>query len=110
LARNLIKSGIVLIEEIRLVDQKTHPSRHVACELKTAGDIYKTGSIWIDPATHHIMQIGPEKKVTKSNAIYAVGGMTRGQIIDASMASGIVQATSRIADDLVNYLNRIITQ
>jgi NADH dehydrogenase FAD-containing subunit len=32
------------------------------------------------------------------------------QIIDAGMANGIVQATSMIADDLVNYLNRIITK
>jgi hypothetical protein len=67
---------------------------------------YKTGSIWIDPETHHIMQMGPEKKVSKSNAIYAVGAMTRGQIIDASMVRGIVQATSRIADDLIDYLTR----
>jgi len=35
-----------------------------------------------------------------------VGAMTRGQIIDASMARGIVQATSRIADDLVDHLIR----
>jgi uncharacterized NAD(P)/FAD-binding protein YdhS len=104
LARNLIKSGTVLIEEIRPVDQKTRSSRDVACELETAGEAYKTGSIWIDPATHHVMQMGPEKKVAKSNAIYAVGAMTRGQIIDASMARGIVQSTARIADDLVDYL------
>ena len=38
--------------------------------------------------------------------IYAVGAMTRGQIIDASMAHGIVQATSRIADNVVDYLIR----
>ncbi len=104
LARNLLKSGTVQIEEIRPVDQATHPSRDVAPELKPAVDTYKTGSIWIDPETHHIMHMGPEKKVTKSNAIYAVGAMTRGQIIDASMVRGIAQATSRIADDLVDYL------
>jgi uncharacterized NAD(P)/FAD-binding protein YdhS len=108
LAKNLLKSGTVQIEEIRPVDQSTHPSRDGAPELEPAVDTYKTGSIWIDPETHHIMQMGPDKKVTKSNAIYAVGAMTRGQIIDASMARGIVQATSRIADDLVNYLTRRI--
>jgi hypothetical protein len=108
LAKNLLKSGTVQIEEIRPVDQSTHPSRDVAPELEPAVDTYKTGSILIDPETHHIMQMGPDKKVTKSNAIYAVGAMTRGQIIDASMARGIVQATSRIADDLVNYLTRRI--
>jgi len=108
LAKNLLKSGTVQIEEIRPVDQSTHPSRDVAPELEPAVDTYKTGSILIDPETHHIMQMGPDKKVTKSNAIYAVGAITRGQIIDASMARGIVQATSRIADDLVNYLTRHI--
>jgi hypothetical protein len=90
----------------KLSIQTTHPSRVAAPELKPAVDTYKTGSIWIDPETHHIMQMGPEKKITKSNAIYAVGAMTRGQIIDASMVRGIAQATARIADDLVNYLIR----
>jgi hypothetical protein len=51
------------------------------------------------------MQLGPDEKPTRSNRIYAVGAMTRGQIINASMADGIVQATSRIADDLVAYLS-----
>jgi hypothetical protein len=50
------------------------------------------------------MQVGPGKKIAKSKAIYAVGAMTRGQIIDASMVRGIVRATSRIADDLISCL------
>jgi uncharacterized NAD(P)/FAD-binding protein YdhS len=106
LARNLLKSGTIQIEEIRPIEQTAHPSCDVAPELEPAVYTYKTGSIWIDPETHHIMQMGPEKKVTKSNAIYAVGAMTRGQIIDASMVRGIAQATSRIADDLVDCLTR----
>jgi len=106
LARNLLKSGTVQIEEIRPVDQSTLSSRVAAPELEPAVDTYKTGSIWIDPETHHIMHMGPGKKVSKSNAIYAVGAMTRGQIIDASMVRGIAQATSRIADNLVDYLIR----
>jgi uncharacterized NAD(P)/FAD-binding protein YdhS len=106
LARNLLKSGTIQIEEIQPIEQTTHPSCDVAPELEPAVYTYKTGSIWIDPETHHIMQMGPEKKVTKSNAIYAVGAMTRGQIIDASMVRGIAQATSRIADDLVDCLTR----
>jgi len=36
-----------------------------------------------------------------------VGAMTRGQIINASMVRGIVQAASRVADDLIGYLTRI---
>jgi uncharacterized NAD(P)/FAD-binding protein YdhS len=107
LARNLLKFGTVQIEEIRPSGQATHPSRDGAPELEPAVDAYKTGSIWIDPETHQVMQMGPQKKVKQSNAIYAVGAMTRGQIIDASMVRGIAQATSRIADDLVQYLTRI---
>jgi hypothetical protein len=52
------------------------------------------------------MQIGPDNHVTRSSFIYAVGAMTRGQIIDASMARGIVQATVSITDDLIAYLTR----
>ena len=52
------------------------------------------------------MKMTPEKKIMESNKIYAVGAMTRGQIINASMARGIVEATYRIADDLINYLIR----
>ena len=106
LARNLMKSGTVQIEEIRSFDQRFHSSQAIASKSENLGAAYKTGSIWIDPETHHIMQLGPDQKVTKSNAIYAVGAMTRGQIIDASMARGIAQSTSRIADDLVKYLIR----
>ena len=98
LAQKLIQRGTVLIEEFRPADNP--------CDPATADEIYKTGSIWIDPQTHHIMQMGSGYKVTRSNRIYAVGAMTRGQIIDASMARGIVEATSRIADDLIYHLAR----
>ena len=104
LARTLLRSGIVQIEEAWPVSQTAPAIRDVVGELAALPITHKTGSIWIDPETHHIMQIVSEKKAVKSNAIYAVGAMTRGQIIDASMARGIAQATSRIADDLVNYL------
>ena len=106
LAGNLLKSGTVLIEEVRPVDKSANSGHKFIPEPQSAVTSYKTGSIWIDPATHRIMQMGPEKKITKSNVIYAVGAMTRGQIIDASMVRGIVQATSRIADNLVNYLSQ----
>jgi uncharacterized NAD(P)/FAD-binding protein YdhS len=105
LARNLLASGTVQIEEFRPVDHNTDSGRRNAGEATAAVASYRTGSIWIDPDTHQIMQIGPDEKPTKSSTIYAVGAMTRGQIINASMADGIVQATSRIADDLVTHLS-----
>ena len=104
LAKNLIRSGFVQIEEIRPEALANCAGRQFAVGFETAGHSHKTGSIWIDPATHQIMQMGPGGKITKSKAVYAVGAMTRGQIIDASMVRGIVQATSRIADDLISCL------
>jgi uncharacterized NAD(P)/FAD-binding protein YdhS len=106
LAKNLLASGTVQIEEFRPVSHSAYSGHQNAVDAKAAGASYKTGSIWIDPETHQIMQQGPDKKPTISGSIYAVGAMTRGQIINASMADGIVQATSRIADDLVTYLSR----
>jgi uncharacterized NAD(P)/FAD-binding protein YdhS len=106
LAGNLLNSGTVQIEEVESVEQEAFSDRNASSELVSEVDSYKTGSIWIDPATHRIMQMGPDRRITKSNAIYAVGAMTRGQIINASMVRGIVQATSRVADDLINSLVR----
>ena len=100
LVENLLRRGTVLIKEFRSADHD------VSADWAPAGETYETGSIWIDPETHGIMQMGPENIATRSSDIYAVGTMTRGQIINASMARGIVQATSRIADDLVDYLIR----
>ncbi|MBT8351269.1 MAG: FAD/NAD(P)-binding protein, partial [Deltaproteobacteria bacterium] len=104
LAKNLLASEIVQIEEFRHLDQINHPNREVASTLASTDQVYKTGSIWIDPETHQIMKKGPDKKITKSNTIYAAGAMTRGQIIDASTVSGIVQATALIAENLVKDL------
>ena len=106
LVGNLLSRGIVLIKEFRPADHPTDPDHHFTADRAHAGETYETGSIWIDPATHGIMQMGPENQVTGSSVIYAVGAMTRGQILDASMARGIGQATARIADDLIDYLIR----
>jgi uncharacterized NAD(P)/FAD-binding protein YdhS len=106
LAKNLIKSGTVQIEEIRPIYQKNQSRGDSALASKDSSEAYKTGSIWIDPDTQQIMKMGPGNKVTKNNAIYAVGAMTRGQIINASMVRGIAKVTSRIADELVNHLIR----
>jgi uncharacterized NAD(P)/FAD-binding protein YdhS len=105
LAKNLLASGTVQIEEFRPPGSGAESDRQNATDVKSVITSYKTGSIWIDPDTYHIMQQGPDKMPTISGSIYAVGAITRGQIINASMADGIVQATSRIADDLVTHLS-----
>ncbi len=106
LAENLLASGTVQIEEFRPAGRTADESSHTAGEATSAAASYKTGSIWIDPDTHHIMQREPDGKPAQSSTLYAVGAMTRGQILNASMANGIVQATSIIADDLVADLSR----
>jgi uncharacterized NAD(P)/FAD-binding protein YdhS len=107
LAGNLIQSGAVQIEEIKPAEPASGSGHGVVSASADGADSYKTGSIWIDPETHRIMQMGPDGNITRSEAIYAVGVMTRGQIINASMVRGIVQAASRVADDLIGYLTRI---
>ncbi len=63
-------------------------------------DRYAT--IRVDPKTHRVVlpALGPRP------AIYAVGAMTRSQIIDASMAHGIACSTSTIAENLLQMLAR----
>jgi uncharacterized NAD(P)/FAD-binding protein YdhS len=76
LARGLIRSGIV--------------------ELTNGG----SGGVLIDPATHSVRHAGASGVEGNSNRLYAVGAMTRNQIIDASMARGLVLSTARIAEDI----------
>ena len=49
-AKNILKSGVVKIEEIRPADQANHAGLHFVSDSESAGRSYKTGSIWIDPA------------------------------------------------------------
>jgi len=107
LTKNLLIRGIVQIEESQHLQHKDIQSKRSANHLKTGFYAYKTGSIWIDPKTHHIMRQASDKTTTQSNGIYAVGAMTRGQIIDASMAHGIVQSTAKIASHWVDYLKQV---
>jgi len=106
LMKNLLKRGIVQMGETRPLRPKDTRSRLPADQPITEFQTYKTGSIWIDPRTHQVIRQVSDKIITQSDALYAVGAMTRGQIIDASMAYGIVQSTARIADNLVNDLKR----
>lgn len=107
LARNLLGNGIVQIEEFQHVDHARDRDSKVARDPQPEFCTYKTGSIWIDPKTHQIMRMGLDGKTTRSNTIRAVGAMTRGQIIDASMAYGIVRSTAKIAEDLVRDLSKM---
>jgi uncharacterized NAD(P)/FAD-binding protein YdhS len=105
LAQNLINSGTIQIEEFQDTDPIASSEKIMATE-KTPGDgRYNTGGIRIDPQTHLVMRKGAGKgTVPPFHKIYAVGALTRGQIIDASMAHGIALSTAKIAEDLVDHL------
>jgi uncharacterized NAD(P)/FAD-binding protein YdhS len=86
LMRNLIASGAVHLAE---------PSR-------------SNGSIQIDPATHRVIRRRPEGAFAKSRTLYAVGAMTRDQIIDASMARSIVEAVYKVTEDLMKDISDVV--
>jgi hypothetical protein len=103
----LLKRGIVQNEETQPVQTENGQSNRYNQQPETKLHSYKTGSMWIDPKTHHVVLQASENIPTQSKAIYAVGAMTRGQIIDASMAHGIVQSTARIASYWVDDLKQV---
>jgi hypothetical protein len=104
LIQNLLKRNIVQIEEYQ--DFRAGEKQASASDGQQPSHLlrYKTGSVHIDPRTHCIMRRDPAGRNHQSMAIYAVGAMTRGQIIDASMAQGIVQSTATIANNLIRHL------
>ena len=104
LMKRMLKRGIVQTEETRIFQQMNRQGPRDTPPTQTAIQTYKTGSIWIDPDTNQLMRQSSDKIISKLDAVYAVGAMTRGQIIDTSTAHGIVQSTSIIANDLVDDL------
>ena len=86
--RNLLTRGLVQIEESQVVETGHSFS-------------YKTGSIVVDPETHHVIQPGADNLTLSRFPVFAVGAMTRGQMIDASMAQGIARSTAAVADVLI---------
>ena len=107
LSKNLRKRALVHTKEIRFVHQTDQHRKASANPLHATVQKYQTESMWIDPETHQLMRSNPDKTTEKSNLIYAVGAMTRGQIIDASMARGIVHSTAKIANHWVGYLKQV---
>ena len=93
LTQNLLRRGLVQIEESRAVE-------------KAEGLSYRTGSLVVDPETHQVIRVDADGVPLPNRSIFAVGAMTRGQMIDASMAYGITRSTATIADYLIGELRR----
>ena len=88
LTRNLLKRGLVRIQKERSPDRPNN----------------KTGSMLVDPDTHRVLPAFSSRPAANDPAIFAVGAMVRGQMIDASMANGIARSTAAIADRLAGDL------
>jgi uncharacterized NAD(P)/FAD-binding protein YdhS len=106
LVKNLLQSGTVLAGRFESRSPMSLANENCVGCGGAVGPFRAAESIWIEPATHQTMQLGPESSISPSNSIYAVGAITRGQIINASMAQGIVEATAKIAEHLVSSLIR----
>ena len=91
LTRNLLKRKLIQIEETRIVE----PGEPLS---------YKTGSILVNTETHQVIRPGSEASSQSKPPIFAVGAMTRGQMIDASMAYGLSRSTAVIAENLLTQL------
>ena len=64
------------------------------------------GSILIDPSTHRIVLPNLENK--SDFDLFAVGAMTRGQIIDASMALGLARSTDTVSKLLIQKISDLV--
>lgn len=102
LAANLLKSGTVQIEPVVPETGEERMKKGPTAEAPPEG----TGSLWVDPFTHGVQRAGINGRVTTSESIYAVGAMTRGQIIDASMAHGSAVSTETVA---LNWVDEIFS-
>jgi uncharacterized NAD(P)/FAD-binding protein YdhS len=102
LAANLLKSGTVQMEPVVLEAGEEKVKTGCPAEAPPNG----TGSLWVDPFTHRVQRMGINGRVIISDLIYAVGAMTRGQIIDASMAHGSAVSTETIA---LNWVDQIFS-
>jgi hypothetical protein len=96
LARNLIALGCVQMDPESQIKEKTRgsPDRGVSSH-----GPHGAGSIMIDPHNHRVLSF--PSGASGVGTVYAVGAMTRGLIINTSMAAGIAMATATIAEDLI---------
>ncbi len=99
LARSLIASGWIHIDRERV----GAPASGSQGGRQGETEFLRAGSVRIDPRSHQV-ELSPPPQAG-GGAVYAVGAMTRGQIIDASMAHGLSLSTATIADRILDGLS-----
>jgi uncharacterized NAD(P)/FAD-binding protein YdhS len=101
LMKHLISTGAVHLGEMAPIPAAVNAENSGIPAAGVPEQSCKSGSVRIDPATHRVVRKTPEGRFVKSRILYAVGAMTREQIIDASMARSIVAAVFKVAEDLM---------
>jgi len=99
LAKNMLSSGLVQIEDHRI--DKDESSEGF---LKKQEKAYKGRGIWVNPESFGVMTGSQEEGFSVSSKLYAVGAMIQSQIINASMAHESVTSTCRIAGQIIDEL------
>lgn len=99
LAQNMLSSGLVHIEEYDIP-----PGKKSDKNLPLKPGRIETGGLWIDPVTHQTINKHPASGISCSKKIFAAGMMTRGQIINSSMAYECAIATNQISQYVINEL------
>lgn len=102
LTRNLIQNGNILLDECARGEPTTTKNKTPS---PTQSLQYPGKTLCIDTDTHQVLQIDRNGGIMRSKSLYAVGSMTRGQIIDVSMAKGLTRSTDCIARQLVDRLH-----
>ena len=100
LTENLIQNRMIHLGE---VTENSEKAEVTALSADEAGD-HLTESVCIDPDSHRVIRVSRAGIISKSGNLYAVGAMTRGQIIDVSMARALTKSTDRIARQLADWL------
>ena len=100
LTENLIQNRMIHLGE---VIENAEKAEAAALSADEAGE-HLTESVCIDPDSHRVMRLSRSGIISKSGHLYAVGAMTRGQIIDVSMARALTKSTDRIAHQLADWL------
>lgn len=106
LTRNLWRRGFVHIEETKIARPADAPVPADSSSAAGTHSGHTKASIVVDPATHRVIQKAHDGTSTPVDFLYAVGAMTRAQMIDASMAYASARSTAAVADHLVNRLVR----
>jgi len=99
LAKNILSSGIVQIEE-----QAISKNKSSAGFLENKKILDKGRGIWVDPESCGVIAGTEKDGLAVSSKLFAVGAMIQGQIINASMALESVKSTYRIAVQIIDEL------